>query len=191
MLAKLLPQNPSTIPHLSAAVAGAPVLVNEVKSGIPAPEVRSSHSIVAAGAGVLVNDAKLGIPQPEVRSSHNVVEKRYRMSINDKLGELRELVDGKDSKVQCVHILCLSVCLFLCVCTYTCVSLSQHRGLHLACSFHSSCRLLLCVLSVTPVTSVHSRGDSSIRSYVIVQRKTISMFLILFTGTGIVNLTFN
>jgi len=34
-----------------------------------------------------------------VRSSHNIVEKRYRMSINDKLGELRELVDGRDSKV--------------------------------------------------------------------------------------------
>jgi len=65
---------------------------------------------------MLVNDANSGISQPEIRSSHNVVEKRYRMSINDKLGELRELVDGKDSKVQCVHSrFCLSVSDTVCV----------------------------------------------------------------------------
>jgi len=61
------------------------------------------------------NDGKLS-PQPEVRSSHNIVEKRYRMSINDKLGELRELVDGRDSKVQYVHVLCLSASMCQSVC---------------------------------------------------------------------------
>ena len=32
-------------------------------------------------------------------SSHNAIEKRYRMSINDRIVELRELIAGKDSKV--------------------------------------------------------------------------------------------
>ena len=63
-------------------------------------------------------------PQPEVRSSHNIVEKRYRMSINDKLTELRQLVDGKDSKV-CV---CLSVCLSVSVCVCVCVCQFMSTG---------------------------------------------------------------
>ena len=36
------------------------------------------------------------------------------MSINDKLSELRQLVDGKDSKVL-TDLVCLSVCLSVCV----------------------------------------------------------------------------
>jgi len=39
------------------------------------------------------------------------------MSINDKLGELRELVDGKDSKVS-LHTHSLSVCLSVCLSVY-------------------------------------------------------------------------
>lgn len=35
----------------------------------------------------------------EGRSAHNAIEKRYRLSINDKIVELRELIAGKDSKV--------------------------------------------------------------------------------------------
>jgi len=36
----------------------------------------------------------------EGRSAHNAIEKRYRLSINDKIVELRELIAGKDSKVS-------------------------------------------------------------------------------------------
>lgn len=36
----------------------------------------------------------------EGRSAHNAIEKRYRLSINDKIVELRELIAGKDSKVH-------------------------------------------------------------------------------------------
>ena len=48
-----------------------------------------------------------------VRSAHTDVERRYRASINVKLNELRQLVDGKDSKVLTTTALsvCLSVCL--------------------------------------------------------------------------------
>jgi len=35
----------------------------------------------------------------EGRSAHNAIEKRYRLSINDKIVQLRELIAGKDSKV--------------------------------------------------------------------------------------------
>ena len=48
----------------------------------------------------------------EGRSAHNAIEKRYRLSINDKIVELRELIAGKDSKVgrrQLTAYLCSSV----------------------------------------------------------------------------------
>ena len=35
----------------------------------------------------------------EKRTAHNAIEKRYRLSINDRLLELKELISGKDSKV--------------------------------------------------------------------------------------------
>ena len=41
--------------------------------------------------------------KPERKSSHNVIEKRYRLSINDKILELKNLVAGDDSKVR-VHL---------------------------------------------------------------------------------------
>jgi Helix-loop-helix DNA-binding domain len=39
------------------------------------------------------------LPRGEGRSAHNAIEKRYRLSINDKIVELRELIAGRDSKV--------------------------------------------------------------------------------------------
>ncbi|ESN99157.1 hypothetical protein HELRODRAFT_66987 [Helobdella robusta] len=36
----------------------------------------------------------------EPKSTHNAIEKRYRMSINDRIVELRELLAGKDSKLS-------------------------------------------------------------------------------------------
>ena len=38
--------------------------------------------------------------RPERKSSHNVIEKRYRLSINDKILELKNLVAGEESKVS-------------------------------------------------------------------------------------------
>jgi Helix-loop-helix DNA-binding domain len=38
--------------------------------------------------------------RPERKSSHNVIEKRYRLSINDKIVELKNLVAGEESKVK-------------------------------------------------------------------------------------------
>lgn len=40
-------------------------------------------------------------PRTEKRTAHNAIEKRYRLSINDKIVELKNLVCGEDSKVCC------------------------------------------------------------------------------------------
>lgn len=41
-----------------------------------------------------------GAPRGEKRSSHNAIEKRYRLSINDRIIELKELICGRDGKVN-------------------------------------------------------------------------------------------
>lgn len=39
-------------------------------------------------------------PKKEKRTTHNAIEKRYRLSINDKIIELKDLVAGPDAKVS-------------------------------------------------------------------------------------------
>ena len=43
-------------------------------------------------------------PKGEKRTSHNAIEKRYRLSINDKIIELKNLVVGEEAKVRFLHI---------------------------------------------------------------------------------------
>ena len=40
------------------------------------------------------------LPKGEKRTSHNAIEKRYRLSINDKIIELKNLVVGEEAKVS-------------------------------------------------------------------------------------------
>ena len=59
------------------------------------------------GFGDKVPISRLGTPgcanvrpvKIEKRTSHNAIEKRYRLSINDKIVELKNLLSGEDSKV--------------------------------------------------------------------------------------------
>jgi hypothetical protein len=47
----------------------------------------------------------------EKRTSHNAIEKRYRLSINDKITELKDLVAGTEAKVR--NIFTLFICKLL------------------------------------------------------------------------------
>lgn len=70
---------------------------NLLTSGIPLRVVNGDKVSVAqiTATPKMVMESIL----PEPRSAHNAIEKRYRMSINDRIVELRELIAGKDSKV--------------------------------------------------------------------------------------------
>ena len=57
--------------------------------------------------------------QGEGRSAHNAIEKRYRLSINDKIGELRELIAGKDSKVSTARLVVIVVFVLIWVCWHS------------------------------------------------------------------------
>ena len=52
-------------------------------------------------------------PKGEKRTSHNAIEKRYRLSINDKIIELKNLVVGEEAKVQENYYLLHFILLFL------------------------------------------------------------------------------
>lgn len=47
-----------------------------------------------SGKGVVM------LPKGEKRTSHNAIEKRYRLSINDKIIELKNIVVGEEAKVR-------------------------------------------------------------------------------------------
>jgi hypothetical protein len=51
------------------------------------------------------------LPKGEKRSSHNAIEKRYRLSINDRIIELKELMCGKEGKVRMRSIEVAIICI--------------------------------------------------------------------------------
>lgn len=76
--------------------------------------VNSGSTIVATNIPIqVVENEKLPInrlsqvkggkpPKGEKRTSHNAIEKRYRLSINDKITELKDIVAGTEAKVSSI-----------------------------------------------------------------------------------------
>ena len=59
-------------------------------------------------------------PKTEKRTSHNAIEKRYRLSINDKIIELKNLLSGDDAKV-------INLLIFFLTWVYLNYSFSWHK----------------------------------------------------------------
>ena len=61
----------------------------------------ASHPLASSSrASVHSDDSETSTTRPKRRSSHNAIEKRYRLSINDKILEIRDLIAGPDAKVH-------------------------------------------------------------------------------------------
>ena len=99
---------------------------------LPVPATVDGSTILAAGIPLRVGEkvpiSRLASARGPVRvgrrTVHNAIEKRYRLSINDKIVELKDLVAGVDAKV------CVSVEQVLFV---SCVSALSRCSLFLVC----------------------------------------------------------
>jgi Helix-loop-helix DNA-binding domain len=104
-LISMLPQQTSTIP---VSLSNVTSLVNN--NGISIVRLMNSTYTESGKVPIskLTSSNKLFNCRTEKRTAHNAIEKRYRLSINDRIIELRDLISGPDSKVtsaKCIHFL--------------------------------------------------------------------------------------
>jgi Helix-loop-helix DNA-binding domain len=110
----MLPQHTSSFP---ISLSDVPSVSNSNGVG---SILGSGISVVRLVNGVCTGSDKLPITKltstvkasscrTEKRTAHNAIEKRYRLSINDRIIELRNLISGPDSKVSSFNSLLNSV----------------------------------------------------------------------------------
>lgn len=74
----------TTIPQVQTVVTSIPIQVVDSEK-VPINRLNNPNKVPKKG---------------EKRTSHNAIEKRYRLSINDKITELKDLVAGTEAKVR-------------------------------------------------------------------------------------------
>ena len=86
--------SPSTLTPQQSSVTTTLPQVQTVVTSIPIQVVDSEKVPINR-----LNNPNKGPKKGEKRTSHNAIEKRYRLSINDKITELKDLVAGTEAKV--------------------------------------------------------------------------------------------
>jgi len=87
-------------PQLTTAIATTPAIMHTgsftTSSGIPVHLIDNDKIAISR----ITPTPRLVSHRGEKRTAHNAIEKRYRLSINDRIIELRELIAGKESKMN-------------------------------------------------------------------------------------------
>ena len=102
---------------LTSATAGGGVSVGGISVGgtivakaVPMQVVENSDKVPITR----ITSMQRAMPgRGEKRTAHNAIEKRYRLSINDRILELKSLISGCDSKVQNYNYLMFTLYHFL------------------------------------------------------------------------------
>ena len=98
-------RQPPTPPNSANCLGGAAqVNFQEALKGIELPAGELGKLPIPRS---LSTSSKVPLGKP--RTAHNLIEKKYRLSINEKINELRLLVAPDDEGSRKVHILSLSV----------------------------------------------------------------------------------
>lgn len=106
----LLPNHTSSFP---VSLSNVPTVVD---NNVVSTAIGNGFSVVRLVNGICLGNDKIPIAKitptakafncrTEKRTAHNAIEKRYRLSINDRIIELRNLVSGAESKVKFIKSL--------------------------------------------------------------------------------------
>lgn len=110
-------QNSCTLPIQSITVNSTSVPSSALVTGIPVQIYDGDKLPISR----IATSPKVFRGRGEKKTSHNAIEKRYRLSINDKIMELNDLISGKDSKASAKRTLLLEVPYFDVCRTLTCL----------------------------------------------------------------------
>lgn len=116
------PQNVQTTSSTSTIISSQPAIIPTVTistpGSVPTTSVTPLQTVVTSAGTILTTTIPIQVvdgdkvpinrlgatpgrgPKKEKRTTHNAIEKRYRLSINDKIVELKDLVAGPDAKLN-------------------------------------------------------------------------------------------